>query len=80
VNTGADTAVEVIIGNISAGGTRIVNDNLRAGTIWAVPVKWTRHRAVARRHLSFRDTRKPHSRDFAILTSEIDGIGPRLAR
>jgi hypothetical protein len=39
VNTGADTAAEVIIGNISAGGRRIVNNNLRAGTIWAVPLE-----------------------------------------
>src|SRR5262245_24681826 len=39
VNTGADTAAEVIIGNLSAGGRRIVNNDLRAGQIWAVPLE-----------------------------------------
>jgi hypothetical protein len=38
VNTGADTSVEVIIGNISAGGRRIVND-VGAARIWAVPLE-----------------------------------------
>jgi hypothetical protein len=29
----------VIIGNLSAGGRRIVNNNLRAGQIWAVSLE-----------------------------------------
>jgi hypothetical protein len=38
VNTAAETGAEVIIGNLSAGGRRIVN-TIRAGTIWAVPLE-----------------------------------------
>ena len=37
VNTGADTGVEVIIGNISAGGRRVAND-VPAARIWALPL------------------------------------------
>jgi hypothetical protein len=39
VNTGANTEAEVIIGNLSAGGRRIVNNNFVAGTIWAIPLE-----------------------------------------
>ena len=38
VNSGADTGVEVIIGNISAGGRRIVND-VPAARIWVLPLE-----------------------------------------
>jgi hypothetical protein len=39
VNLGTDTSAEVTIGNLAAGGRRIVNNQLRAGTIWAVPLE-----------------------------------------